>query len=327
MANLFAADGAVSPTRATAPAQDARQRVDPVTAVALPAANRRGCWIVNRSDRAGSSKPPVPRFPDFRNPTETLGRAHLRRVRTKVVTGRRGYRSMYWCKRIFCTGQLGSFVRVLPQWPQHRRSPQTDRSSHWVAAASSGKHSRISMMDGSRMSNSPRYDSILGLGIGITPSLRWLFPNISPRAAQASRRISTSSRRNVVHVISASPGGGGSVGGGTRPIGPTIKLPPTPSKTTDMGTVRGRRRGTGAGSKYNPSEQSSTTASFAGWNSRSGAAASMLATTKSSSYPARRERDEAERDASRAAGLDAGGFAAGCARCRRPVRRCAPCSA
>ena len=56
MANLFAADGAVSPARAAAPAQDARQRVDPVTAVVLPAANRRGCWIVNRSDRAGSSK-------------------------------------------------------------------------------------------------------------------------------------------------------------------------------------------------------------------------------------------------------------------------------
>ena len=43
MANLFAAGGAVSPARAAAQAQDARQRVDPVTAVALPAANRRGC--------------------------------------------------------------------------------------------------------------------------------------------------------------------------------------------------------------------------------------------------------------------------------------------
>ena len=42
MTNPFAADGTVSPARAAAPAQDARQRVDPVTAVALPAANRIG---------------------------------------------------------------------------------------------------------------------------------------------------------------------------------------------------------------------------------------------------------------------------------------------
>ena len=55
MANLFAADGAVSPASAAAPAQDARQRVDPMTAVAIPATNRRGFWIVNRSDRAGST--------------------------------------------------------------------------------------------------------------------------------------------------------------------------------------------------------------------------------------------------------------------------------
>ena len=43
MAYIFAADGAVSPARATALAKDARQRVDPVMAVALPVANRRGC--------------------------------------------------------------------------------------------------------------------------------------------------------------------------------------------------------------------------------------------------------------------------------------------
>ena len=35
MANLFDADGTVSPARAAAPAEYARQRVDPVTAVAL----------------------------------------------------------------------------------------------------------------------------------------------------------------------------------------------------------------------------------------------------------------------------------------------------
>ena len=85
-ANLFAADGAVSPARAAAPAQDALQRVDPVTAVALQAAKLRRCWIVNRSDRAGSSKPPVPRFPDFRSPAETLGRTHLPRVRTEWLS-------------------------------------------------------------------------------------------------------------------------------------------------------------------------------------------------------------------------------------------------
>ena len=86
------------------------KRVDPVTAVALPAANRRGCWIVNRSDRVGSSKPPVRRFPDFRSPAETLGRAHLPRVRTEVVTGRSGYPSRYWSKRTFRIGQLGLTV-------------------------------------------------------------------------------------------------------------------------------------------------------------------------------------------------------------------------
>ena len=107
MANLFAAGGAVSPARAAAPAQDAHQRVDPVTAVALPAANRRRCLIVNRSDRAGSSKPPVRRFPDFRSPAETLGRAHLPRVRTKVATQRSDYPSTCWCKGTFRTGQLG----------------------------------------------------------------------------------------------------------------------------------------------------------------------------------------------------------------------------
>ena len=51
MANLFAADGAVSPARAAAPAQDARQRVDPVTAVVLPAANRRADWRSNADSR------------------------------------------------------------------------------------------------------------------------------------------------------------------------------------------------------------------------------------------------------------------------------------
>ena len=101
MANLFAAAGAVSPASAAAPAKDARQRVDPVTAVMLPAANRRGCWIVNRSDQAGSSNPPVPRFSDFRSPSETLGRAHLPRVRTEVVTKRRGYPSTYCFKTLF----------------------------------------------------------------------------------------------------------------------------------------------------------------------------------------------------------------------------------
>ena len=111
MANLFAAAGAVSSARAAAPAQDARQRVDSVTAVALPAANRRGCWIVNRSDRAGSSKPPVPRFSDFRNPAETSRRAHFPCVRTEVVTKRSGYPSTCWCKRPFRTGHLGLAVR------------------------------------------------------------------------------------------------------------------------------------------------------------------------------------------------------------------------
>ena len=43
MANLFAAGAAVSSARAATPACDVHQRVDPVTAVALPAANRRGC--------------------------------------------------------------------------------------------------------------------------------------------------------------------------------------------------------------------------------------------------------------------------------------------
>jgi len=107
MASLFAAGGAASPARAVAPAQDARQRVDPVTAVALAAANRRGCWIANRSDRARSSNPPVPRLPDFRNPAETSRRAHFLRVRTEVVTGRSGYPSTYWYKGGFRTEQLG----------------------------------------------------------------------------------------------------------------------------------------------------------------------------------------------------------------------------
>ena len=110
MANLFDADGAVSPAKAAAPAQDAHQRVDPVTAVALPAANRRRCWIVNRSDRAGSSKPPVRRFPDIRSTAETLSRAHLPRARTKVVTERSDYPSTYWCKRTFRIRQLGLTV-------------------------------------------------------------------------------------------------------------------------------------------------------------------------------------------------------------------------
>ena len=87
------------------------KRVDSVTAVALPAANRRGCWIVNRSDRAGSSTPPVPRFPDLRSPAETSRRAHFPRVRTEVVTGRSDYRSTYWYKRTFPTGQLGLATR------------------------------------------------------------------------------------------------------------------------------------------------------------------------------------------------------------------------
>ena len=37
MDNLFAADGAVSPDRAAAPAEEARQRLDTVTAVTFPA--------------------------------------------------------------------------------------------------------------------------------------------------------------------------------------------------------------------------------------------------------------------------------------------------
>ena len=41
---------------------------------------------------------------------QSLMRVHLRRVRTKVVTGRRDYRSTYWCKGIFRTDQLGSLV-------------------------------------------------------------------------------------------------------------------------------------------------------------------------------------------------------------------------
>ena len=41
---------------------------------------------------------------------EPLTRAHLRRVRTEVVTGRSIFPSTYWCKRFFCTGQLGFIV-------------------------------------------------------------------------------------------------------------------------------------------------------------------------------------------------------------------------
>ena len=63
MANLFAADGAVSPARAAAPAKDARQRVDSVAAVALPAANPRECWMVNRSDRVRFIQTPGPAIP------------------------------------------------------------------------------------------------------------------------------------------------------------------------------------------------------------------------------------------------------------------------
>ena len=77
------------------------KRVDSATAEALPAANRLGYWIVNRSDRAGSFKPPVPRYPDFRSPAETLGRAHFPRLRTEVVTKRSVYPSTYWFKNDF----------------------------------------------------------------------------------------------------------------------------------------------------------------------------------------------------------------------------------
>ena len=53
-------------------------------------------------------QPPTLRPRDSRIPAEPLMRAHLRRVRTKVATRRRGCRSTYWCKGIFRTGQLGS---------------------------------------------------------------------------------------------------------------------------------------------------------------------------------------------------------------------------
>ena len=63
MANLFAAAGAVSPAKAAAPAQDVRQRVDPVTAVALP-----GTASGARVQRNQLPNPPASRLPDTRIP-------------------------------------------------------------------------------------------------------------------------------------------------------------------------------------------------------------------------------------------------------------------
>ena len=67
--------------------------------------------------------------PDFRSPAETLGRAHLSRVRTEVVTRWRGYPSTHWYKRIIRTDQLGLIgpepVRLGPRVGVVQLSPET----------------------------------------------------------------------------------------------------------------------------------------------------------------------------------------------------------